>query len=162
MPAPSAPYTGVLPKLSAKFAVAFVDNVLSSTTRASAAAVTDTEIDGPSSLNEIALLMLMLFAPVLVSPSRSVMVSVRVNVIRPAAIDTANLPEITHVAIFLGTEKSDKRPVMINSTNGRSYRGVKANGYGVYDFKLPVAGARIAFIGYGTPPGIATMETQTN
>lgn len=81
---------------------------------------------------------------------------------RPAAPGSGNLPEITHVAMYLGTEKSDKRPVMINSTDGRSYRGVKANGYGVYDFRLPAAGARIAFIGYGTPPGIATMDSQTH
>ncbi len=65
--------------------------------------------------------------------------------------------QITHVAMFLGTEKTDNRPVMINSTDGRSYRGVRANGYGVYDFRLPRAGSRIAFIGYGSPPGIAVV-----
>lgn len=65
--------------------------------------------------------------------------------------------QVTHVAMFLGHESRDHRAVMINSTDGRSYRGVKANGYGVYDFRLPAAGSRISFIGYGTPPGIATM-----
>jgi cell wall-associated NlpC family hydrolase len=64
---------------------------------------------------------------------------------------------ITHVAMYLGEEAKDHRPVMINSTDGRSYRGIKANGYGVYDFRLPVVGAKIAFLGYGTPPGIAPM-----
>lgn len=64
---------------------------------------------------------------------------------------------ITHVAMYLGTEKKDRRAVMINSTDGRSYRGIKANGYGVYDFRLPLPGARIAFLAYGTPPGIAIM-----
>ena len=62
--------------------------------------------------------------------------------------------------MFLGYESKDDRPVMINSTDGRSYRGVKANGYGVYDFRLPAAGSKISFIGYGTPPGIAEMLEQ--
>lgn len=61
---------------------------------------------------------------------------------------------ITHVALYLGTEKSDNLTVMINSTDGRSYRGTQANGYGVYDFRLPSAGNRIPFIDYGSPPGI--------
>ena len=76
---------------------------------------------------------------------------------RSANRDACALVEITHVAMYLGTEKKDKRPVMINSTDGRSYRGIKANGYGVYDFRLPLAEAKIAFIGYGTPPGIALI-----
>ena len=65
---------------------------------------------------------------------------------------------ITHVALYLGHEKSDGRAVMINATDGRSYRGVKANGYGVYDFQLPRAGSRAVFMGYGTPPGIAEIS----
>lgn len=66
---------------------------------------------------------------------------------------------ITHVALYLGTEKKDGRPVMINSTDGRSYRGTKANGYGVYDFRLPQPGAAISLLGYGTPPGITPWST---
>lgn len=77
---------------------------------------------------------------------------------RPGSVKAGTKAEITHVAMFLGHEKKDSRPVMINSTDGRSYRGIKANGYGVYDFRLPLAGARIAFIGYGTPPGISAMD----
>ena len=61
---------------------------------------------------------------------------------------------ITHVALYLGREKSDGRAVMINATDGRSYRGTKANGYGVYDFQLPREVSRAVFMGYGTPPGI--------
>lgn len=64
---------------------------------------------------------------------------------------------ITHVAIYLGREKKDKRPVMINATDGRSYRGKQANGYGVYDFYLPKEGGRSKFEGFGTPPGIAPV-----
>jgi cell wall-associated NlpC family hydrolase len=73
-----------------------------------------------------------------------------------SAADGAKV-NITHVAMYLGAEKRDGRPVMINSTDGRSYRGTRANGYGVYDFRLPQAGAEVAFMGYGTPPGIAEM-----
>lgn len=63
-------------------------------------------------------------------------------------------PAITHVAMYLGREKKDGRQVMINATDGRSYRGKRANGYGVYDFQLPRDGAKARFMGYGTPPGI--------
>ena len=65
---------------------------------------------------------------------------------------------ITHVALFLGHEKKDRRAVMINATDGRSYRGTKANGYGVYDFQLPREGSKAVFMGYGTPPGIAEVR----
>ena len=75
----------------------------------------------------------------------------------PGSADDGAKVNITHVALYLGAEKKDGRPVMINSTDGRSYRGTKANGYGVYDFRLPQAGAKVAFIGYGTPLGIAEM-----
>ena len=64
---------------------------------------------------------------------------------------------ITHVALFLGREKADGHPVMINATAGRSYRGTKANGYGVYDFRLPRAGGKAVFMGFGTPPGISPL-----
>ncbi len=62
---------------------------------------------------------------------------------------------ITHVAIYLGREKKDGLRIMINATDGRSYRGVKANGYGVYDFRIPAKEARSRLVGYGTPPGVA-------
>ena len=65
---------------------------------------------------------------------------------------------ITHIALFLGYEKKDHRAVMINATDGRSYRGTKANGYGIYDFQLPREGSKAIFIGYGTPPGIARVK----
>ena len=62
--------------------------------------------------------------------------------------------KITHVGMYLGLEEKDGRPVMINATNGRSYRGKKGNGYGVYDFRVPRAGSRAKMVGYGTPPGL--------
>ena len=62
--------------------------------------------------------------------------------------------KITHVAIFLGFEEKDGRAVMINATDGRSYRGKKGNGFGVYDFRVPRKGSKSRMIGYGTPPGL--------
>lgn len=77
---------------------------------------------------------------------------------RTGSVADGKKAEITHVAMFLGYEKKDNLPVMINSTDGRSYRGIKANGYGVYDFRLPHAGSKVTFIGYGSPPGIPGMD----
>ncbi len=66
---------------------------------------------------------------------------------------TDNRPSnITHVGMFLGYEKKDGHPVMINSSNGRSYRGIKQSGFGVNDFRLPRAGGTSVMVGYGTPP----------
>ena len=66
--------------------------------------------------------------------------------------------KITHVQMYLGREKSDGRPVMIGSTDGRSYRGARRRGYGVYDFKLPRAGSSARFAGYGPAPGLLRGE----
>lgn len=59
--------------------------------------------------------------------------------------------KITHVSIYLGKEK-DGRHVMAGATKGRSYRGKRGDGFGVYDFRLPHKGSRSSFAGYGTPP----------
>lgn len=58
---------------------------------------------------------------------------------------------ITHVSMYLGREK-DGRHVMAGATKGRSYRGRRGDGFGVYDFKLPRKSSRARFVGYGTPP----------
>lgn len=60
--------------------------------------------------------------------------------------------KITHVGIYLGTEKKDGRPVMACSTEGRSYRGTQASGFGVYDFKLPSPKSRSKLVAYGAIP----------
>ncbi len=62
--------------------------------------------------------------------------------------------KITHVGMYLGTEKKDGRPVMINATTGRSYRGMAADGFGVYDFKIPSSKSKSRFVGYGSPLGL--------
>lgn len=62
--------------------------------------------------------------------------------------------KITHVAMYLGTEKKDNRAVMICATKGRSYRGKRGDGFGVYDFKIPSMKSRSKLVGYGSPPGL--------
>lgn len=59
--------------------------------------------------------------------------------------------KITHVSIYLGQEK-DGNHVMACSTKGRTYRGKRGDGYGVYNFKLPRKGSRAKFVGYGKLP----------
>jgi len=57
---------------------------------------------------------------------------------------------ISHVGIYLGTE-ADGRHIMACASSGRSYRGKKGNGYGIYDFKLPSKTSKATFVGYGSP-----------
>jgi cell wall-associated NlpC family hydrolase len=71
--------------------------------------------------------------------------------------DDAASAKITHVAMYLGRETMDGLQIMINATDGRSYRGTKANGYGVYDFKMPTKDATAKLVGYGTPPGLVDV-----
>lgn len=73
--------------------------------------------------------------------------------------DHGEIVTITHVAMYLGRETRDGRKIMINSTDGRSYRGIQSNGYGIYDFKMPTTGSKSKLIGYGTPPGIPEIIT---
>ncbi|MCW1883791.1 NlpC/P60 family protein [Luteolibacter flavescens] len=58
---------------------------------------------------------------------------------------------VSHVQIFLGHEKATGKPVMVGASDGRTYRGTKREGYGVFDFKLPKAGSKAKFLGYGLP-----------
>ncbi|MGJ8695799.1 MAG: C40 family peptidase [Verrucomicrobiaceae bacterium] len=69
--------------------------------------------------------------------------------------------KITHVGMYLGTEKKDGRPVMICATRGRSYRGVQRDGFGVYDFRIPSSKSRSKFEGYGPPPGLDKKGGET-
>ncbi|MEI7910441.1 MAG: hypothetical protein WCK77_12455 [Verrucomicrobiota bacterium] len=36
--------------------------------------------------------------------------------------------------------------------------GTKANGYGVYDFRLPPAATTSKLVGYGAPPGLLAIR----
>lgn len=67
---------------------------------------------------------------------------------------------ISHVSMYLGKAKSDGRQLMIGSSDGRSYRGTRQNGYGVFDFRLPSKRSKSIFVGYGTPPGLVAPEDE--
>ena len=72
--------------------------------------------------------------------------------------DDVKIPNITHVAMYLGRQKEDGLRVMINASDGRSYRGVRSNGYGVYDFRMPQADSKSKLVGYGPPPGMVARR----
>jgi cell wall-associated NlpC family hydrolase len=65
---------------------------------------------------------------------------------------------ITHVMLYLGTEKKTKKRVMFGSSDGRSYNGIQRWGVSVFDFKMPKMDpgnpekTRVDFIGYATIP----------
>src|SRR5580692_4000207 len=44
---------------------------------------------------------------------------------------------ITHVMIYLGKQKGTNKPIMVGSSDGRSYNGERRFGVSVFDFKLP-------------------------
>ena len=71
---------------------------------------------------------------------------------------TAHDPPITHVMIYLGTEKAGGAKIMIGSSDGRSYHGQRRNGVSVFDFTMPRTPAeseqRSTFIGYARIPGL--------
>jgi cell wall-associated NlpC family hydrolase len=60
----------------------------------------------------------------------------------------------SHVHMYLGKE-TDGHAIMIGSSEGRSYRHQKINGFGITDFHVPAAGAKTRIIGYGPPPPLA-------
>ncbi|MFD0895375.1 C40 family peptidase [Luteolibacter ambystomatis] len=58
---------------------------------------------------------------------------------------------VTHVQIYLGKEAKDGRRIMIGASDGRSYRGVKKDGFDIVDFKVPNADAPKRLLAYGPP-----------
>jgi cell wall-associated NlpC family hydrolase len=75
-------------------------------------------------------------------------------------------PPITHVMIYLGTNRQNGRRVMIGASEGRTYDGKPRYGVSVFDFKLQngvrkqesgaiaVGESESRFIGYGSVPGL--------
>ncbi len=77
-------------------------------------------------------------------------------------------PPISHVMIYLGTNRHNGHRVMVGASEGRTFEGKPRFGVSVFDFNLPAAGpeagsARAAsggseyqgrFIGYGSIPGL--------
>lgn len=73
---------------------------------------------------------------------------------------TTHDPPVTHTMIYLGREKETGNRVMVGSTDGRSFHGLRHWGVSVFDFKA-MAGASPSpegespqFIGYGAIPGL--------
>ncbi len=59
------------------------------------------------------------------------------------------LSPITHVGMYLGYQSGYNRPVMICASKGRYYKGLRRDGFGVYDFKIPSAKSRAQIVAYG-------------
>jgi hypothetical protein len=67
---------------------------------------------------------------------------------------------ITHVMLYLGTERRTNRRVMTGASDGRTYDGVSRWGVSVFDFRMPRKDpanpekSRATFVGYGAIPGL--------
>lgn len=59
---------------------------------------------------------------------------------------------ISHVMLFLGTEKKNGKPVMWGASDGRTYDGKQRYGVSVFDFRLPKAESKSKFVGFGQLP----------
>lgn len=75
-------------------------------------------------------------------------------------------PPISHVMIYLGTDRRDGHKVMLGASDGRRYQGKSQYGVSVFDFILPKVirksdGTTVTreregrFIGYGPIPGLS-------
>lgn len=67
------------------------------------------------------------------------------------APDIATNPKVSHVQIYLGKESKDGFAIMIGSSDGRSYRGARQNGFSIVDFQIPKAGSYKPLVAYGPP-----------
>ena len=70
--------------------------------------------------------------------------------------DVKRDPPISHIMIYLGREKQTGLPVMVGSSDGRTYAGIRRNGVSVFDFKLPKAGSKAKFVGFARVPSLQT------
>ena len=68
--------------------------------------------------------------------------------------DVKRDPPISHIMIYLGREKRTGLPVMVGSSDGRTYAGIRRNGVSVFDFKLPKASSKAKFVGFGRVPSL--------
>ncbi len=60
---------------------------------------------------------------------------------------------VTHVMVYLGLDTSG-RPLMFGASDGRPCGGKKMCGVSLFDFKMPAAGGKARFAGYGPVPGL--------
>ena len=72
-------------------------------------------------------------------------------------------PPVTHTMIYLGTVKKTGQRLMVGSSDGRTYGGVKQNGVSVFDFRVatngqkadaPILNRTPSFAGYGSIPSL--------
>jgi len=68
-------------------------------------------------------------------------------------------PPVTHTMIYLGTKKETGKPVMVGSSDGRTYEGKQQFGVSVFDFKTASAKSELSerqprFVGYAKIPGL--------
>ena len=66
-------------------------------------------------------------------------------------------PPVTHTMIYLGTKKETGKPVMVGSSDGRTYEGKQQFGVSVFDFKTASAKSEVSerqprFVGYAKIP----------
>lgn len=72
---------------------------------------------------------------------------------------------VSHVMLYLGTEKKRKKRVMFGASDGRSYDGIQRWGVSVFDFKMPnngtagAEGPKVDFIGYGKIPSLREIPS---
>jgi hypothetical protein len=70
---------------------------------------------------------------------------------------TRRNPPITHVAIYLGTDRRTGKPVIVHAGGGRKYAGVPRRGVTVVELEEPTrrgfSGGKGSFVGFGTIPG---------
>ena len=71
---------------------------------------------------------------------------------------------ISHVMLYLGTEKRTGKRIMFGSSDGRSYDGIQRWGVSVFDFKMPkndpnnTEKRRVDFVGYARIPGLRDSQ----
>ena len=69
---------------------------------------------------------------------------------------------VSHVMLYLGTEKGSKKRVMFGASDGRTYDNVQRWGVSVFDFKMPRAEtssgerSKVDFLGYARIPALQT------
>ncbi len=75
-------------------------------------------------------------------------------------------PPVTHVMIYLGTDRHNGHRLMLGASDGRTFEGKPRYGVSVFDFKLPGAMGKVRtadttpneegsrFVGYGSIPGL--------
>ncbi len=69
-------------------------------------------------------------------------------------------PPVTHTMIYLGKQKDSGKPIMVGSSDGRTYEGEKQHGVSVFDFKtvraqqVSSSGTHPNFVGYARIPGL--------